>query len=123
MAFLNPGLTIELEDERPESAQKTIFFYAKGIEEFVAQLGENKTCVHPDPVIIKGKRKIEIDYDGKVTQDDVFADVVFQYNDSYQNNILCFANSIPNADGGTHLTGFRADGQEMTDTRESEVIA
>ena len=107
LAFLNPGLTIELEDERPESAQKTIFFYAKGIEEFVAQLGENKTCVHPDPVIIKGKRKIEIDYDGKVTQDDVFADVVFQYNDSYQNNILCFANSIPNADGGTHLTGFR----------------
>ncbi len=107
LAFLNPGLTIELEDERPESAQKTIFFYAKGIEEFVAQLGENKTCVHPDPVIIRGKRKIEIDYDGKVTQDDVFADVVFQYNDSYQNNILCFANSIPNADGGTHLTGFR----------------
>jgi len=107
LAFLNPGLTIVLEDERPESAQKTTFYYAKGIEEFVTQLGENKTVVHPDPVIIKGKRKIEIDYDGKVTQDDVFADVVFQYNDSYQNNILCFANSIPNADGGTHLTGFR----------------
>lgn len=107
LAFLNPGLIIELEDERPESAQKSRFFYAKGIEEFVTQLGENKTLVHPDPVIIKGKRKIEIDYDGKVTQDDVFADVVFQYNDSYQNNILCFANSIPNADGGTHLTGFR----------------
>jgi len=107
LAFLNPGLTIELEDERPESAQKETFYYAKGIEEFVAQLGENKTVVHPDPVIIKGKRKIEIDYDGKVVQDDVYADVVFQYNDSYQNNILCFANSIPNADGGTHLTGFR----------------
>ena len=106
LAFLNPGLTIELEDERPESAQKETFYYAKGIEEFVAQLGENKTVVHPDPVIIKGKRKIEIDYDGKVVQDDVYADVVFQYNDSYQNNILCFANSIPNADGGTHLTGF-----------------
>ena len=40
-------------------------------------------------------------------EDDVFADVVFQYNDSYKDNILCFANSIPNADGGTHLTGFR----------------
>jgi len=107
LAFLNPGLIIELEDERPESAQKDTFYYAKGIEEFVAQLGENKTLVHPDPVIIKGKREIEIDYDGKITKDDVFADVVFQYNDSYQNNILCFANSIPNADGGTHLTGFR----------------
>jgi DNA gyrase subunit B len=107
LAFLNPGLTIDLEDERPESAQQETFYYAKGIEEFVSQLGENKTLVHPDPVIIRGKRKIEIDYDGKVTEDDVFADVVFQYNDSYQNNILCFANSIPNADGGTHLTGFR----------------
>ena len=37
----------------------------------------------------------------------MFADVVFQYNDSYQDQILCYANSIPNADGGTHLTGFR----------------
>lgn len=107
LAFLNPGLIIELEDERPESAQKDRFYYAKGIEEFVSQLGENKTLVHPDPVIIKGKRKIEVDYDGKITKDDVFTDVVFQYNDSYQDNILCFANSIPNADGGTHLTGFR----------------
>lgn len=107
LAFLNPGLIIELEDERPESAQSARFYYAKGIEEFVAQLGENKTLVHADPVIIKGKREIEVDYDGKIAKDDVFADVVFQYNDSYQDNILCFANSIPNADGGTHLTGFR----------------
>ena len=107
LAFLNPGLIIELEDERPESAEKETFFYAKGIEEFVAQLGENKTLVHPDPVILKGKRKVEVDYDGKVTEDDVFADVVFQYNDSYNDQILCYANSIPNADGGTHLTGFR----------------
>ena len=107
LAFLNPGLIIELEDERPDSAQKDRFYYAKGIEEFVAQLGENKTLVHAEPVIIKGQRKIEVDYDGKITKDDVFADVVFQYNDSYQDNILCFANSIPNADGGTHLTGFR----------------
>lgn len=107
LAFLNPGLIIELEDERPESAQKARFYYAKGIEEFVAQLGENKTLVHDEPVVLKGKRSVEIDYDGKVTEDDVFADIVFQYNDSYQDNILCFANSIPNADGGTHLTGFR----------------
>ena len=107
LAFLNPGLIIELEDERPESAQKQRFYYAKGIEEFVTQLGENKTLVHADPVIIRGKRAIEIEYDGKIAKDDVFADVVFQYNDSYQDNILCFANSIPNADGGTHLTGFR----------------
>jgi DNA gyrase subunit B len=106
LAFLNPGLTIDLEDERPESAKKATFFYAKGIEEFVLQLGENKTVIH-DPVVLSGKRQVEIDYDGKKTSDDVFADVVFQYNDSYNDQILCFANSIPNADGGTHLTGFR----------------
>jgi DNA gyrase subunit B len=107
LAFLNPGLTIDLEDERPESAKKTSFFYAKGIEEFVVQLGENKTVIHESPVILNGKRQIDLDYDGKQTTDDVFADVVFQYNDSYNDQILCFANSIPNGDGGTHLTGFR----------------
>ncbi len=107
LAFLNPGLTIELEDERPESAKKASFYYAKGIEEFVVQLGENKAVIHEDPVVLNGKRQIELDYDGKKSTDDVFADVVFQYNDSYNDQILCFANSIPNGDGGTHLTGFR----------------
>jgi DNA gyrase subunit B len=107
LAFLNPGLIIDLEDERPESAKKETFYYAKGIEEFVVQLGENKTVIHENPVILNGKRQIDLDYDGKQTTDDVFADVVFQYNDSYNDQILCFANSIPNGDGGTHLTGFR----------------
>ncbi|MCW1886137.1 DNA topoisomerase (ATP-hydrolyzing) subunit B [Luteolibacter flavescens] len=107
LAFLNPGLTIDLEDERPESARKTSFFYAKGIVEFVNELGKSKTVIHDEPVSISGKRQIEIDYDGKQSQEDVFADIVFQYNDSYNDQILCFANSIPNADGGTHLTGFR----------------
>jgi DNA gyrase subunit B len=107
LAFLNPGLTIDLEDERPESARKASFFYKNGIVEFVAQLCENKNVVHPEPVVINGKREIDYDYDGKQTKEDVFADVVFQYNDSYNDQILCFANSIPNADGGTHLTGFR----------------
>ncbi|MBC8126372.1 MAG: DNA topoisomerase (ATP-hydrolyzing) subunit B [Gloeobacteraceae cyanobacterium ES-bin-144] len=108
LAFLNPGLIIDLEDERPESAKKESFYYAKGIEEFVVQLGENKTVIHDTPVILNGKRQIDLDYDGKQTTDDVFADVVFQYNDSYNDQILCFANSIPNGDGGTHLTGFRS---------------
>lgn len=107
LAFLNPGLTIHLEDVRAESAETETFFYARGIEEFVEQLGASKTLVHDEPVVLKGKRKVEVDYDGKVVEDDVFVDCVFQYNDSYNDQILCFANSIPNADGGTHLTGFR----------------
>ena len=76
--------------------KKETFFYKHGIEEFVRQLGENKTVIHPKPVILSRQR------------DEVFVDVVMQYNDSYNDQILCFANSIPNPDGGTHLTGFRS---------------
>ncbi len=95
LAFLNPGLEITLADERGASAKKETFYYKHGIEEFVRQLGENKTIVHPKPIVISRQR------------DETFVDCVLQYNDSYNDQILCFANSIPNPDGGTHLTGFR----------------
>ena len=96
LAFLNPGLEITLVDERTASAKKELFLYKKGIEEFVRELGENKQVIHPKPVVLSRQR------------DEVFVDVVLQYNDSYNDQILCFANSIPNPDGGTHLTGFRS---------------
>ncbi|MDQ3414726.1 MAG: DNA topoisomerase (ATP-hydrolyzing) subunit B [Verrucomicrobiota bacterium] len=95
LAFLNPGLEIALQDERTEPTKKEVFFYKHGIAEFVKQLGENKNVIHPKPVVISRQR------------DEVFVDVVLQYNDSYTDQILPFANSIPNPDGGTHLTGFR----------------
>ena len=95
LAFLNPGLEITLTDERDESPKKETFYYKHGIEEFVKQLGENKQVLHPKPIVISRQR------------DEVFVDVVLQYNDSYNDQILPFANSIPNPDGGTHLTGFR----------------
>jgi DNA gyrase subunit B len=95
LAFLNPGLEITLTDERGDNARKETFFYKHGIEEFVKQLGENKQVIHPKPVVLSRQR------------DEVFVDVVLQYNDSYNDHILPFANSIPNPDGGTHLTGFR----------------
>jgi len=107
LAFLNPGLTIELIDERSSNERREIFYYKHGIVEFVQQLGENKTLIHENPVSLKGVRTVEIDYDGKRTSDDVIVDVVMQYNDSYNDQILCYANSIFNGDGGTHLTGFR----------------
>ena len=62
--------------------------------------------LHPKPIVLDGRRQIDLDQDGR-RQDDVFVDCVMQYNDSYNDQILCFANSIPNPDGGTHLTGFR----------------
>jgi len=95
LAFLNPGLEISLSDDRGKSPKQETFFYKHGIEEFVKQLGENKQVLHPKPIVISRQR------------DEVFVDVVLQYNDSYNDQILPFANSIPNPDGGTHLTGFR----------------
>src|SRR5438046_2142410 len=95
LAFLNPGLEIALTDERIDPPKKETFLYKHGIDEFVRQLGENKQVIHPKPINISRQR------------DEVFIDVVLQYNDSYNDQILPFANSIANPDGGTHLTGFR----------------
>ncbi len=94
LAFLNPGVEIVLSDERNEKTET--FLYKDGIEQFVRQLGRNKQLLHPKPIVINRQK------------DEVFVDCVMQYNDGYNDQILCFANSIPNPDGGTHLTGFRS---------------
>jgi len=94
LAFLNPGVEITLEDERSEKTET--FLYKEGIEQFVKQLGRNKQVLHPKAIIINRQKE------------EVFVDCVMQYNDSYNDQILCYANSIPNPDGGTHLTGFRS---------------
>ncbi len=108
LAFLNPGVIIELRDERDTPERKEIFYYKEGIVEFVRQLGENKEVINELPIAISGIRKVEVEYDGKKMDDDVLVDVVLQYNNTYDTNILCFANSIYNGDGGTHLSGFRS---------------
>ena len=94
VAFLNPGVEILMTDERVED-KKERFLYKDGIEEFVRQLGKNKQVIHPKPIVLARQKE------------EIFVDCVMQYNDSYSDQILCFANSIPNPDGGTHLTGFR----------------
>jgi len=98
LAFLNPGIEISLSDERDDADHKPrgeTFFYKYGIVEFVRQLGETRQVIHPKPIVIARQR------------DEIFVDAVLQYNDSYNDQILCFANSIPNPDGGTHMTGLR----------------
>jgi DNA gyrase subunit B len=108
LAFLNPGLEIVLTDERGEVERKETFLYKLGIEEFVRQLGENKQILHAKPIVLAGKRTVKFrNKDQQEVEDDMFCDVVMQYNDSYNDQILCFTNAIPNPDGGTHLTGFR----------------
>ncbi|MDF1741871.1 MAG: DNA topoisomerase (ATP-hydrolyzing) subunit B [Verrucomicrobiales bacterium] len=107
LAFLNPGVKIHLVDERGETQRAKEFYYEEGIVEFVRQMGENKELTHEQPIVLKGKRMVEIDDDGKTLEDECYADVVLQYTGDYHENILCFANSIPNGDGGAHLSGFR----------------
>ncbi len=101
LAFLNPGIEIILNDERTDKDGKgellktERFLFKDGIEEFVRLLGKNKQIVHSKPIVLSRQK------------DEVFVDCVMQYNESYSDQILCFANSIPNPDGGTHLTGWR----------------
>ena len=95
LAFLNPGVEIILTDERLENKSER-FFYKDGVEEFVKQLGKSKAVIHPKPIVLSKQK------------DEVIVECVLQYNDSYSDQILCFANSISNTDGGTHLTGFRS---------------
>ncbi|MGA7902010.1 MAG: DNA topoisomerase (ATP-hydrolyzing) subunit B [Terrimicrobiaceae bacterium] len=108
LAFLNPGLEINLVDERAESPKHEQYLYKLGIEEFVRQFGENKQLFHPKPIVLEGRRAVKFrNKDQQEVEDDMFVDLVLQYNDSYNDQILCFTNTIPNPDGGTHLTGFR----------------
>ena len=104
LAFLNKGLEIVITDERIDPARREVFLYKEGIPEFVRQLGETKQLIHPEPIVISGMREIEVDDKQEIS----FVDLVLQYTDSYTEQIQCFANSIPNADGGMHLEGFKA---------------
>jgi DNA gyrase subunit B len=106
LAFLNPGLEILFTDERVEGSEAERFYYKDGIEEFVKQLSKNKQVVHPKPVRISRVKENAI-----VVNDvprPIKVDIVFQYNDSIADQILCFTNTITNPDGGTHLAGFRS---------------
>ena len=104
LAFLNRGLEIHLTDERVDPNRKEAFLYKDGIRQYVKQLGESKQLIHPDPIEISGMREIQVDEN----DENSYVDVVLQYTDSYTEQIQCFANSIPNSDGGMHLEGFKA---------------
>ncbi|MDP2137927.1 MAG: DNA topoisomerase (ATP-hydrolyzing) subunit B [Candidatus Didemnitutus sp.] len=104
LAFLNSGLEIIFTDERPAEPKPERFFYKDGVVEFVKQINQGKTPLHPHPIRI-AKETFTIIDEKRV---EVHAEIVLQYNDSFNDLVLCYTNTIHNPDGGTHLSGFRS---------------
>ena len=104
LAFLNSGLKINFLDERPANPKPETYFYKDGVVEFVKQLNTGKAALHPAPIRIYKETTTQID--GKDAE--VYAEVVLQYNDSFNDLVFCYTNTVHNPDGGTHLSGFRS---------------
>ncbi|WP_426020464.1 DNA topoisomerase (ATP-hydrolyzing) subunit B [Brevundimonas sp. DWR2-3-1b1] len=96
LAFLNSGVVIKLSDHRGAEPVEILLHYEGGVEAFVRHLDKSKTPILKDVIVIRGKKEgIEID-------------LALWWNDSYHETMLCFTNNIPQRDGGTHLSAFRA---------------
>ena len=99
-AFLNAGVHIELRDERePESIIKKNFYYEGGIKSFVEYIHKKRSLevIHPDVIYFSSKN----------AEDTVAVEIAMQYNESYNEMLLSFANNIHTTDGGTHEEGFK----------------
>ncbi|WP_126978855.1 DNA topoisomerase (ATP-hydrolyzing) subunit B [Frigidibacter oleivorans] len=95
LAFLNSGVRIILEDERPAEPLRTELFYEGGVREFVKYLDRSKSPVMAEPIYMTGEVR------------GIGVEVAMWWNDSYHETVLPFTNNIPQRDGGTHMAGFR----------------
>src|SRR5947207_5043003 len=96
LAFLNSGVTLVLSDLRGVEPKSLSLHFEGGLEAFVRYLDRSKQALHTAPIVIRGER------------DDILLEVAMEWTDSYHETMLCFTNTIPQKDGGTHLAGFRA---------------
>jgi DNA gyrase subunit B len=99
LSFLNNGVNIKLTDQR--TGKEEIFAFEGGTRGFVEYINKAKTVLHPSVFQATGERQS----DQNTT---ISVDVSMQWNDAYNEQVLCFTNNIPQRDGGTHLTGLRA---------------
>ncbi len=104
LAFLNSGLEIVFLDERATEPKPETFLYKDGIEEFVRQLNKSRQPLHPKPILLH--REASVATPDKPVE--IHFEAVVQYNDSFNDQVLCYTNTVHNPDGGTHLSGFRS---------------
>ena len=95
MAFLTKGIKIVLHDDREEEPVVEAFYYEGGIKEYVEYLNRGKEPLYEDIIYCEGQKG------------DVYVEVAFQHNDSYNDSCFSFVNNITTPEGGTHLAGFK----------------
>ncbi|HEX5393762.1 MAG TPA: ATP-binding protein, partial [Rhodocyclaceae bacterium] len=103
LSFLNNGVKIKLIDQR--NGKEEDFAFSGGVKGFVEYINRSKTVLHPNVFYAEGTTLVTT---GQVQNVELTVEVAMQWNDSYQEQVLCFTNNIPQSDGGTHLTGLRA---------------
>jgi len=96
LAFLNSGVRLQLVDNRKAEPKVTDLFFEGGLVAFVNFLDRAKTVLHKPTIYVKGE------------QDGITVEAALEWTDAYHEDTVCFTNNIPQRDGGTHLSGFRA---------------